>query len=290
MKRLLAIVLLASGSIASANIQMATLDAGGGLSGNGNIENLSSIGGIIGTISEGDTVALEGFIAQITEVQTVTLSATPETIDEAGIRQLTATVLLDDSSTLVAPGTDLQWALVAGPIDNIDVSGLATADIVFEDSTATVRGIYLEVQDDLILTILNTDPDNYLSYASDAIDDDWQVSFFGLPPNSNAAAIANPDGDPFDNLAEFLTGYDPTDPSSFFRVKFHERNGSSASLEMSKIIPARIYVLERKAELTSNDPWTTVIQLVPVSESSPHVIEDVGAASATYFYRITVSN
>jgi PKD repeat protein len=46
----------------------------------------------------------------------------------------------------------------------------------------------------------------------------WQVQYFGSTTNPAAAANADPDGDGCDNLCEFLSGTDPTNSASVFRI------------------------------------------------------------------------
>ncbi len=46
----------------------------------------------------------------------------------------------------------------------------------------------------------------------------WQTQYFGSATNAAAAADADPDGDGMSNLQEFLTGTDPTNSVSSFRI------------------------------------------------------------------------
>jgi PKD repeat protein len=46
----------------------------------------------------------------------------------------------------------------------------------------------------------------------------WQIQYFGSTTNPAAAPTADPDGDGFSNLQEFLDGTDPTNGASSFRI------------------------------------------------------------------------
>jgi PKD repeat protein len=54
----------------------------------------------------------------------------------------------------------------------------------------------------------------------------WQVQYFGSTTNPAAAATADPDGDGQNNLAEFLSGTDPTNNSSVLRITSVTAQGS----------------------------------------------------------------
>jgi hypothetical protein len=144
------------------------------------------------------------------------------------------------------------------------------------------------VNGQLGLTVLNTNPDNFRTYAGDGLSDGWQVDFFGSPPNSNAAPAANPDNDPYDNRTEFLTGYDPTDADDFFQLKVIELTGSSATLELSKIIPGTRYHLERSVDLEQTDPWSEFANFTTLSKIFDHQLNDPNSTGARWFYRVGV--
>ena len=85
------------------------------------------------------------------------------------------------------------------------MSRLTTAATVYQDTAAVVQVTYQTLTDTLNLTVLNTLPDNFSTYAADGIDDDWQVLYFGLG-NPNAGPLIDPDYDGQNNLFEFTAG------------------------------------------------------------------------------------
>ena len=157
----------------------------------------ASIGSVTGiaTANAPAATAKSGYIGQLYEVKGLVLNATPLTIDEVGTRQLSAWQTLDDATFLAVPGTSVGWSIVDGPLTSISPSGLATAGIVYEETSAHVRGAYAgDTSPPLTLTVLNTNIDNLPGYDNDGIDDKWQKDYFGLPPNPIAGPLFDPDG------------------------------------------------------------------------------------------------
>ncbi len=56
----------------------------------------------------------------------------------------------------------------------------------------------------------------------------WQMSYFGCASCSPAIASADPDGDGQDNLAEYVAGTNPTNPTSAFGLTSVIRNGDDS--------------------------------------------------------------
>ena len=77
--------------------------------------------------------------------------------------------------------------------------------------------MYAGDTDTLDFTVLDTIMDNFGSYASDGIDDDWQNDHFGLS-NPLAAPLLDPDGDGDNNLYEYHARLLPNDPTSFLDI------------------------------------------------------------------------
>ncbi len=213
------------------------------------------------------------------------VSASPATVDEGETRQLVAAVAMDDETVVGVDESDVLWSVVDGPVVGIDAGGLATAGLVYEDTLATVRGDYGGVMDDFGLTVLNVGLDDFGSYAGDGIDDDWQVGFFG-ENNPNAGPGKNPDGDPNDNLTEFLGGFDPTNGSDFLQLLIVGVGGGVTDLTLNKAIPGRTYRLMESGDLTT--PFSEVEKFSVVSEELDKALQDGDAPTGRNFYQIKV--
>jgi len=268
-------------------------DSSGGQVSGGNIVAEVSVGdpasGAVTNVSANGVQAKGNFIGQLYDEVGVDLAASPATIDEASTRQLIVSAIMDDATTLPLTATDVIFGH-SGPITDINAAtGIATAGIVYADTPASATASYQSFADTLPLTVLNIDLDNYQEYAGDGLDDAWQYANFGAPPNANAAPDANPDFDHFDNESEFLTGYDPTDPTDFFSFSIVARNGSTNTLELSKVIPGTVYHLQRSSDLGQLNPWMTVATIVPTVEVVDQLVEDTGASDDVWFYRIDIS-
>jgi hypothetical protein len=280
-------------SSANYSILHAPLGLGGGQIGNGsNLTGHVGIGdtaaGPVSNVTPGGSQNKPNYIGQLYDVTSLALAASPATIEEGGTRQLSATATLDDLTTLILAATDVQWSVETGPLDSINASGLAAAGLVFADTPATARGEFQEGSGLLGLLVLDVNPDNFGGYAGDGLNDGWQINFFGPPPNPDADPNANPDNDPDDNTVEFLTGYDPTDGNSFFTFDVIDRTGTTATLELSKIIPGTRYHIERSTNLGQADPWTEFTNFTTLSEVFDHQRIDPNATGARWFYRILV--
>ena len=215
------------------------------------------------------------YIGQLYDVTSVTLSATPTTVDEGGTRQLNATATLDDLTTLILAATEVQWSVLLGPLTGIDASGLATADVVFEDTAATAQGTFQGVDGQLALTVLDVDPDNFGAYAGDGLDDAWQVNFFGAPPNPDAGPARTPITT-HDNHRVFHR-LRPHRPRSFFTLEVIDLTGTTTTLELSKIIPGTRYRIERSFDLEQTDPWTEFTNFTTPAEVLDHQLPDPNA-------------
>ena len=55
--------------------------------------------------------------------------------------------------------------MLSGPVTGISPGGLTTAAAVYEDTAASVQGIFAGKTGNLNLTVLNTLPDNFGAYS-----------------------------------------------------------------------------------------------------------------------------
>lgn len=276
-----------AGTSANYTLDPAALDHGGqrGTTTNYTL-NASAMPGGHGTST--DYTLRTGFAGQLADAiaAAIELSATPLTVDEGGTRQLFATLLFDDLSTQPLAASSLTWSVQSGPLVGISTSGLATASAVFQDSVATVQGTYQSLTDTLTLTVLNTQADNFGSYAADGIDDDWQVEFFGLE-NPLAAPGQDPDFDGQINLFEFIAGLNPLDHESYF-VTTITGNASQVNITFSPRFLDRAYVVKTSTTLLPSD-WTTLSAPITNDVGQQRTLTDTNVSGSRKFYRVEIS-
>lgn len=166
-----------------------------------------------GSGSSSGYAARGGYAGQLGFAQGITLSAPLLTVEEEESIQLSAELSFDDGISVAMSVSDLSWSVGSGPIAGISSSGVVTAAAVHEDSTATVHATSGGFSDDLTLTVLNTDPDNYDTYAGDGLPDNWQLQYFGQG-STKGGQDEDFDGDRIVNLIEFANGTDPSNSSA----------------------------------------------------------------------------
>ena len=133
-----------AGSRSSTNYSVVTDSTGGGTRTTSTAyTNDGSAGGIVGisSVAVPAETMKHGYIAQLTEVTALQLAASPTTINEGTTRQLTATATLDDATTTALLATDVTWSVPGAPLTSISTSGLTTAGIVYQNTTATAQGV-----------------------------------------------------------------------------------------------------------------------------------------------------
>lgn len=133
------------------------LTSSGGKATSANYSDEATVGDIVGTSTgAGASVTLKsGFIGQLYEARSLAVSAAPAAVVESGTTQLSAVATMDDDSLVRLGGSDAKWAVQAGPLAGITLSGLATAGEVFINAPATVRARWDGIAGDLTLTVLN---------------------------------------------------------------------------------------------------------------------------------------
>jgi hypothetical protein len=280
-----------AGSHTSTNYSVGaeTTDSGGQRTTSASYTNDGSLGGITGisTVASPAQTAKAGYLGQLTEVTALQLAATPTTLDESATRQLSAAQLLDDDSLIALDLTDVTWSVQNGPLSGIDASGLATASIVYEDTAATAQGDYAGATGILGLTVLDSIPDNFGTYASDGLADDWQFDNFGLD-NPLAAATLDPDGDGQNNHFEFVAGLDPTDPSSLFTVQIAGDSEGSPQVTFDPVVAGRTYTVKYKDTLGAST-WDTLLNTAISSSGLERTITDTSETSTpARFYIVEI--
>lgn len=274
-------------------IQAETTDAGGTRSTSADYSCDGSIGHAAGISANpaADETARTGYIGQLYDVTALAITADPPALEERGSRQLETWQVLDDSTLTWCHGSSVSWSVDSGPLSGISEEGIAIAASVYQNSPTVVRGAAFGLEDALDLTVLNVTADDYQDYAADGLDDDWQVAYFGLPPNDNAAPHVDADHDGQDNHFEFLSGFSPVDPAARFILSIVsvDKSAALAGLKLNRVIPGRTYTLLASPDLSpaSFDPILT-LPAVDVPEDDV-IVHDNEAFTPKKFYSIRIS-
>jgi len=284
-----------AGPRTSVNYTIATdsTDAGGKRSTSTSYTNDGSAGGITGVsiVASPAETAKAGYLGQLYDVTGLVVNAGgATTVNETGTIQLAAWRLLDDTSLLAVNATAVTWGVVSGPVSSISTGGLATAATVYQNTAASVQGAFGGFSGTLNLTVLNTNPDNFGSYAGDGIDDAWQVQYFGLN-NLNAGPTKDPDGDGQNNLFEFNVGTVPNDPNS--RLQFRIESVSGQPLQKRFIFSPRLtdrtYVVKASTILGTGASWVPLSSSTTSDNGSERTVIDLNATGGRRFYNLEVT-
>lgn len=280
-----------SRSSASYSVPADTIEAGGRRVTSAAYTMDGSVGGIggTGTAAGPATIAKHSYIGQLYDTTNVILSANPATVNEGTTRQLAATAILDDGTSLTPAPTAVAWSVVNGPITSINSSGLATAGVVYENTPATVGGAYFGRSGTLALTVLNVSLDNFGLYAGDGLDDAWQVQYFGVN-NPLALAGQDPDGDGQTNRYEYIVGTIPTDPNSLFRLRIETVPGQPTrkNLIFSPRFPSRTYTPEFRLNVEAG-PFALIPMTSTADAGIERTVTDLQAIDPRRTYRIRVT-
>lgn len=233
-----------------------------------------------------------GFAGQLADAiaTAIELTSSPLAVNEGSTRQLSATLIFDDLSTQPLAASSVTWSVQSGPLASISTSGLATAATVYQDTAAIAQGTYQSLTDTITLTVLNPLLDNFGSYAADAIEDDWQVLYFGLPPNASAAPAADPDFDGQNNLFEFTAGIVPINAQSYFRIEAASVPGqpSQKNVIFSPRFNDRTYTVQTGTTLLSPN-WLPLTTFTTSDDASVRTVTDTSAAGSRKFYRVDIT-
>lgn len=289
---LLVIPTLYSGERSSSHYEMPTdsLDSGGAVSTVGTYSHSGSLGGITGisTVSSPVQTAKAGYLGQLYEVVALEVSGAAS-VNETASTQLSVAQVLDDDSKLSIPASDATWSVDQGPLTGVNSSGLATTDKVYANTVATAQADYAGLSDTFNLNVLDTVADNYGTYSSDGLGDDWQVEYFG-EDNPLAAPTKDPDGDGQDNQFEYIAGLIPNDPASKFAITITPVADESTQMEVKfgPIVEGRSYVVKANIDLT-DDAWHTLTSSSVNTVDVERIVTDLMVDGAMKFYRVEVT-
>jgi len=138
--------------------------------------------------------------------------------------------------------------------------------------------------------VVDTDPDNFGSYAGDSIPDQWQVGYFGID-NTQAVPAADPDSDGGDNYYEYITGTHPSNSTQCFRlVGIALVTGVSTQVDITfgPTQADRDYQVFLCESLTSG-VWSALSSYSEFTNAPNRTARDLNANTTSLFYRVEVS-
>jgi hypothetical protein len=123
----------------------------------------------------------------------------------------------------------------------------------------------------------------YPDFNFDGLDDRFQRQYFPLFTAPEAAPNADPDGDGFNNQAEYISGTVPTNSLSLLQIEGVTLSGGGSTLTWKSAPQKRYQVWSRRD--VAGDPWRT--NGLPVTATNNLTqFTDVAATNAFRFYRI----
>jgi len=275
----------------SANFSIATesTDSGGRRATSANYTNDGSAGLVTGISTTAAGTAKAGYIAQLYDVTGLVIGAASSDVNETGTLQLSARQLLDDASFIALDAGAVAWSLVSGPIISVSNTGLATADVVYQNSPASAQGSFAGFTGSISLNVLDTIPDNFGSYAGDGLADGWQVQYFGIN-NPKAAPNVDATGTGQTNLFKYVAGLNPTDPTSRFVVNIQAVPGQPGQMQVvfSPVVSGSTYTVVSKSNL-SDSTWAALSSSTQSDSGQERAVTDSGFSGAKKFYRVNVS-
>ncbi len=119
----------------------------------------------------------------------------------------------------------------------------------------------------------------------DGLEDLFQRRYFPLFTAPQAGPNADPDGDGYNNLAEFIAGTNPTNSASLLKIQSVLQNGSGSTLSWHSVAGKKYQVFSR-ADL-SGATWQTAGSPVTAAGVTASFL-DTTATSGSKFYRVQV--
>jgi len=117
----------------------------------------------------------------------------------------------------------------------------------------------------------------------DGLDDRFQRQYFQLFTAPEAGPNADPDGDGFNNQAEYISGTVPTNALSLLKIESVTLTSGGSTITWQSAPQKRYQVWSRRD--VANDSWRTVGSPITATNSLTQ-FADVSATNSFRFYRI----
>lgn len=251
--------------------------------------SLGGIGGIGVSAAEPLQTVKHSYIGQLFDPSALALSASSTNVNEAATRQMAATLINDDATTQSLLPSQVSWSVLSGPIAGISSAGLLTAAVVYQDESALVRGNFRGSVGTLGFKVINTNTDDFGTYAGDGLEDAWQVQFFGKD-NPDACPGCDPDGDAQNNRFEYTAGTVPVDAASKFRLEVSLVPGQPTKRDIvfSPRLSTRTYGVLSAPDL-GGALFTTLPGTTFSDFGQTRTVRDNNAVDALRFYRVSIA-
>jgi hypothetical protein len=125
---------------------------------------------------------------------------------------------------------------------------------------------------------------NPLDTDNDGLPDAWEIEYFGSINDPRATPNADPDGDGFSNLQEYLAGTDPLDAASFLRIDSVQVGPGGVALQFTAVAGRTYSMLYRNS--VSPGAWQKLTDVPAQPSTLPLVITDTSALQSARFYRL----
>jgi len=179
---------------------------------------------------------------------------------------LAYTVLIDD--VFVSP---------PGPALSRNITGPATPGVhVLKGRIADALGNFTEVtQGFTVNTALET----------------WRFTYFGTTADAGSAAdLADPDGDGYNNLFEYVAGLAPSSALSRFSVTVQAVPGQPAqkAIIFNPVIAGRTYVVKSKSVIDGTQ-WVPLGDFTTSDDGTERTVTDLDAGTGAKFYIVAIT-
>jgi hypothetical protein len=114
----------------------------------------------------------------------------------------------------------------------------------------------------------------------------WQIQYFGSATCALCGGNADFDGDGMSNTNEFLSGTDPTNSASVFRITAEERSGADIRVSFTSV-SGMYYCLSRCDFMGGG--WTTLVDNIPGNGGIRQAMDIGGASRDRAFYRMRLN-
>jgi spore coat protein CotH len=177
-------------------------------------------------------------------------------------------------------------------VEQVDYSNLApwptTAN--FTGSSIQRRAVALYANEPtnwVAATPTAAGPNNGNAYDSnnDGLPDSWQLQYFSSLADPQSAPGADPDGDGFTNLQEYLAGTNPTDSTSYLKIDSATVAGSNTAIRFNAVV-GKTYTVLYRTNLTLG-AWAKLSNVPAQGSTGPVTVNDPGPTSKSRFYRLT---